>query len=74
LAPTSSYSQPHHQNPAWQASGAHEVVVSKDDREMQKHQRSFDFILDTVSAEHNLNAYIDLLKPNGTLTLVGAPE
>jgi uncharacterized zinc-type alcohol dehydrogenase-like protein len=49
-------------------------VVSKDDREMQKHQRSFDFILDTVSAEHNLNAYIDLLKPNGTLTLVGAPE
>jgi len=54
--------------------GAHEVVVSKDDREMQKHQRSFDFILDAVSAEHNLNAYIDLLKPNGTLTLVGAPE
>jgi alcohol dehydrogenase (NADP+) len=54
--------------------GAHEVVVSKNDAEMQKHQQSFDFILDTVSAEHNLNAYIDLLKRDGTLTMVGAPE
>jgi alcohol dehydrogenase (NADP+) len=54
--------------------GAHEVVVSKNDAEMQKHLRSFDFILDTVSAEHNLNAYVDLLKRDGTLTLVGAPE
>jgi uncharacterized zinc-type alcohol dehydrogenase-like protein len=41
---------------------------------MQKHAGSFDFILDTVSAEHNLNAYLDLLKRDGTLTLVGAPE
>jgi uncharacterized zinc-type alcohol dehydrogenase-like protein len=54
--------------------GAHEVVVSKNQAEMQKHLRSFDFILDTVSAEHDLNAYLDLLKRDGTLTLVGAPE
>jgi uncharacterized zinc-type alcohol dehydrogenase-like protein len=54
--------------------GAHEVVVSRNEAEMQKHLKSFDFILDTVSAEHNLNAYIDLLKRDGTLTLVGAPE
>ena len=54
--------------------GAHEVVVSKNPAEMQKHQQSFDFILDTVSAQHDLNAYVDLLKRDGTLTLVGAPE
>jgi alcohol dehydrogenase (NADP+) len=54
--------------------GAHEVVVSKNDAEMQKHLASFDFILDTVSAPHNLNAYVDLLKRDGTLTLVGAPS
>jgi alcohol dehydrogenase (NADP+) len=53
--------------------GAHEVVISKNPAEMQKHTASFDFILDTVSAEHDLNAYIDLLKRDGTLTLVGAP-
>ncbi|MBZ5614731.1 MAG: NAD(P)-dependent alcohol dehydrogenase [Acidobacteriia bacterium] len=53
--------------------GADEVVVSKNPSEMQKHLASFDFILDTVSAPHDLNAYIDLLKRDGTLTLVGAP-
>jgi uncharacterized zinc-type alcohol dehydrogenase-like protein len=53
--------------------GAHEVVVSKNSAEMEKHVASFDFILDTVSAEHDLNAYIALLKRDGTLTLVGAP-
>src|SRR6266478_7237731 len=53
--------------------GAHEVIVSKNAAEMQKHAASFDFILDTVSAEHDLNAYIALLKRDGTLTLVGAP-
>jgi len=52
--------------------GAQEVVVSKDAAEMQKHAASFNFILDTVSAEHDLNAHIALLK-RGTLTLVGAP-
>jgi uncharacterized zinc-type alcohol dehydrogenase-like protein len=53
--------------------GAHEVVVSKNEAEMLKHVASFDFILDTVSAEHDLNVYINLLKRDGTLTLVGAP-
>jgi uncharacterized zinc-type alcohol dehydrogenase-like protein len=54
--------------------GAKEVVVSKNEAEMLKHAASFDFIIDTVSAEHNVNAYLDLLKRDGTLTLVGAPE
>jgi len=54
--------------------GAHEVVVSKNQAEMQKHLESFDFILDTAAGEHNLNAYLELLKRDGTLTLVGAPE
>jgi len=52
--------------------GAHEVIVSKSAAEMQKHAGSFDFILDTVSAEHDVNAYISLLKRDGILTLVGA--
>jgi uncharacterized zinc-type alcohol dehydrogenase-like protein len=52
--------------------GANEVVVSKNDAEMAKHAGSFDFILDTVSAEHNLNSYLDLVKLDGTLALVGA--
>jgi uncharacterized zinc-type alcohol dehydrogenase-like protein len=54
--------------------GAHEVVVSKNAAEMQKHAGSFDFILDAVSADHDLNAYLNLLKRDGTLTLVGAPS
>jgi alcohol dehydrogenase (NADP+) len=54
--------------------GANEVVVSKNEEEMQKHASSFDFILDAVSAEHDINAYLNLLKLDGTLTLVGAPE
>ncbi|MEP6664663.1 MAG: NAD(P)-dependent alcohol dehydrogenase [Verrucomicrobiota bacterium] len=53
--------------------GAHEVIVSKNEGEMKKHAGSFDFILDTVSAKHDLNAYLELLKRDGTLTLVGAP-
>jgi len=53
--------------------GAREAVVSKNAPEMQKHLGSCDFILDTVSAEHNLNAYLELLKRDGTMTLVGAP-
>jgi alcohol dehydrogenase (NADP+) len=52
--------------------GAHEVVVSNNDAQMLKHAGSFDFILDTVSAQHNLNVYLDLLKLDGTLTMVGA--
>lgn len=54
--------------------GADEVVVSRNAEEMQAHAGSFDFILDTVSAEHDINAYLNLLKHDGTLTLVGAPE
>jgi uncharacterized zinc-type alcohol dehydrogenase-like protein len=53
--------------------GAHEVVVSKNEDEMKKHEKTFDFILDTVAARHDLNAYLSLLKRDGTLTLVGAP-
>lgn len=54
--------------------GAHEVVISKDAAEMAKHAGSFDFILDAVSAQHDINAYLSLLKLDGTLTLVGVPE
>jgi len=54
--------------------GADEVVVSRDSNEMQKHTGSFDFILDAVSADHDINAYLNLLSRDGTITLVGAPE
>ena len=54
--------------------GAHEVVVSKNANEMKAHSSSIDFILDAVSAEHDINAYLNLLKLDGTLVLVGAPE
>ena len=53
--------------------GADEVVVSRHADEMQKHTGSFDFILDTISADHDINAYINLLRRDGNLTLVGAP-
>jgi alcohol dehydrogenase (NADP+) len=54
--------------------GADEVVISKNADEMNKHARSFDFILDAVAAEHDINAYINLLARDGNITLVGAPE
>jgi len=54
--------------------GAAEVVLSKNEAEMEKHAGSFNFILDTVSAQHDVNAYLKLLKLDGTLVLVGAPE
>jgi alcohol dehydrogenase (NADP+) len=54
--------------------GAHEVVISKNPEEVQKHANSFHFILDAVSAEHDLNQYLSLLRRDGTLVLVGAPE
>ncbi|MBV9463849.1 MAG: NAD(P)-dependent alcohol dehydrogenase, partial [Verrucomicrobiae bacterium] len=53
--------------------GADEVVVSRNSDEMNAHGGSFDFILDTVSAVHDVNAYLDLLRPDGNLTIVGAP-
>jgi uncharacterized zinc-type alcohol dehydrogenase-like protein len=54
--------------------GADEVVVSRNADEMKKHAGSFDFILDCVAAEHDLNAYINLLTRDGNITLVGAPD
>jgi len=54
--------------------GAHEVVVSKNRDNMAKHTLSFFFILDTVSAAHDLDAYSCLLKRDGTLCLVGVPD
>jgi alcohol dehydrogenase (NADP+) len=53
--------------------GADEVVISRNANEMQKHEGSFDFILDAVSADHDINAYINLLSRDGNITLVGAP-
>jgi uncharacterized zinc-type alcohol dehydrogenase-like protein len=54
--------------------GADEVVISRNADEMAKHIASFDFILDAVSADHDINAYLQLLRRDGNLTLVGAPE
>ena len=54
--------------------GADEVVISRNENAMQKHAGSFDFILDTVSAAHDINAYVNLLCRDRNLTLVGAPE
>jgi len=54
--------------------GADEVIVSRDANEMKKQAGSFDFILDAVSADHDINAYIELLRRDGNITLVGAPE
>ena len=54
--------------------GADEVVISKDAAAMKAHRNSFDFILNTVAASHNLDAYTTLLKRDGVLCLVGVPE
>jgi len=54
--------------------GADEVVVSRNADEIQQHAGSFDFILDTVSANHDINAYLNLLRLDGNITLVGVPE
>jgi uncharacterized zinc-type alcohol dehydrogenase-like protein len=54
--------------------GADEVIVSRDAEAMKRHDRRFDFILDTVAVPHDLDAYLTMLKRDGTLCLVGAPE
>jgi alcohol dehydrogenase (NADP+) len=54
--------------------GADEVIISKNIDEMNAHAGTFDFIIDAVSADHDINIYLNLLKRDGTLTLVGAPE
>jgi alcohol dehydrogenase (NADP+) len=51
--------------------GAHDIVISKDEDAMKARANTFDFILDTVSANHDLDLYLSLLKRDGTLTLVG---
>lgn len=53
--------------------GAHEVVISKDEAEMAKHANSFDLIIDTVSADHSLDALLALVKLDGTMCMVGVP-
>jgi uncharacterized zinc-type alcohol dehydrogenase-like protein len=54
--------------------GADEVILSKNQDEMDAHAGSFHFILDCVSADHDINMYLGMLKTDGELTLVGAPE
>jgi len=54
--------------------GAHEVIISSDAEQMRQHAGSFDFILDTISADHDINTYLQMLGLDGNLTLVGAPE
>ena len=58
---------------AARALGADEVVVSRNADEMAAHRKSFDFILNTVAAPHDLDAFLALLKRDGAMTLVGAP-
>lgn len=53
--------------------GAHEFVATKDPRHLEALANRFDFILDAVSADHDLNAYLNLLRRDGVLVLVGAP-
>src|SRR5437764_10449568 len=54
--------------------GADEVILSRDANQMAKHTGTFDMILDCVSAEHDLNAYLNLVRIGGNLTLVGASD
>jgi alcohol dehydrogenase (NADP+) len=54
--------------------GADEVVISTDANQMQKHASSFDFILDAVSADHDINVYLNMLRRDGHVVMVGAPE
>src|SRR5678810_514778 len=54
--------------------GAHEVVLTRDPADLAKLAGSFNFIIDTVSAPHDLNLYLSLLRRNGNMVLVGAPD
>ena len=54
--------------------GAHEVIISTNAEEMKKHAGTFNFILDTIAADHDINAYINMLGRDGNITLVGAPD
>ncbi|MCB9800547.1 MAG: NAD(P)-dependent alcohol dehydrogenase [Candidatus Omnitrophica bacterium] len=68
------FSRSHSKEPDAKRLGADEVIISTDKAEMQKHAGSFDFILDTVAADHDINAYMEILKREASLCLVGAPE
>jgi uncharacterized zinc-type alcohol dehydrogenase-like protein len=54
--------------------GAHEVVLSKDEEQMERYKGKLHFLLDTVSGQHDINVYLDTLRVDGSLALVGAPE
>jgi len=54
--------------------GAHEVVLSKDEAQMERFKGKLHFLLDTVSGQHDINLYLDTLRVDGSLALVGAPE
>ena len=54
--------------------GAKEVIISNNANDMTKHALSFDFILDTVAASHDIDQYLNLLKRDGTMCLVGVPN
>src|SRR5690606_29491659 len=54
--------------------GAHDVIVSTDSEQMKKYLNKLDFVLDCVSATHDINVYLNQLKRDGSLALVGAPE
>ena len=54
--------------------GAHDFVVSKEPGRLEALAGQFDFVLDCVSAQHDINAYLNLLRREGALALVGAPE
>jgi uncharacterized zinc-type alcohol dehydrogenase-like protein len=54
--------------------GADEVIISSNAEELQSHAGTFDFILDTIAVDHDINAYINMLGRDGNITLVGAPE
>jgi uncharacterized zinc-type alcohol dehydrogenase-like protein len=54
--------------------GADDVVLTRDPAALKKLENTYDFIIDTVSAPHDMNLYLSLLRRDGTLTLVGAPD
>ena len=54
--------------------GAHDVIISTDEEAMNEHAGSFDLILDTVSAKHDIDVYLNQLKRSGNMVLVGAPQ
>ncbi len=54
--------------------GAHGTIVSRDEADMKRHAGSFDFILNTIAAPHDINAYLALLKIEGTMVMVGVPD